>query len=309
MLARVAERIYWMSRYFERAENTARLTNVTSQVLMDLPKSIEFGWQQLLIITGSQRQFDARYDDTNERNVLKFMITDLNYLGSITGSIQAARENARTIRDILPKEGWNRINNLFLEVKSQATTAVLRRRRHDFLDYVISNIQSVTGLLAGTMSHDDGYSILRLGRNLERADMTTRIVDVRSANLLPDVNNLLPYENLQWMSVLNSLSAYQAYRQKVQSAVRRNDVLAFLLKETDFPRSFSHCVAEVLKCLQELPRNDQASAFARTIIEKVKKTRLGKLDTAALHQYVDKLQLQMAELHNLINKNYFEAPG
>lgn len=255
MLSRVAENIYWMARYIERAENTARLVMVNTNLLLDLPRGLQPEWQPIIEILGTEAVFLQNNEEFNERSVLKFLIADPQSPSSILYSLQLARENARTIRDIIPREGWEQVNDLYLMAKNNAASGYTKKGRYDYLKNIVLGAQTITGLLAGTMLHDIGYDFLKMGRNLERAEMTTRIIDVRSANLLEEHEGLAPYENIQWMSVLKSLTAYQMYRRTIQVRVRRKDVLKFLLKDKQFPRSFFHNLLEVKSCLQGLPRS------------------------------------------------------
>ena len=144
-------------------------------------------------------------------------------------------------------------------------------------------------MLSGTMSHDEAYDFLRIGRNLERADMTIRIIDVRTASLLPNKAELTPFENIQWMSVLKSLSAYQMYRRAMQVRVRRPAVLKFLLQTRDFPRAFYHCVCEVETALKHLPRKDKALDILAAAKQTVLKADLEQLEQQALHVFIDEL--------------------
>jgi uncharacterized alpha-E superfamily protein len=309
MLSRVAERIYWMARYLERAENTARIVNVNSNLLLDLPRSITLGWEPLINITGSKISFRRRRLVNKERNVVQFLISDLKNPGSLLNTLQYARENARTIRDIIPREAWEHINALYLSTKSELPGGLAQRRRFDFLGSVISGTQQITGLLAGTMLHDAGYYFLRMGRNLERADMTTRIIDVQASNLLPDnPEELLPYENIQWMSVLQSLSGYQSYRQKMQGRVHRGAVLGFLLQDKEFPRAFLHCLGEVGNCLGYLPRSDLLIAETNRIEKRVSKLDTERLQKQTIHEFIDSLQKELGKIHNMISRNYFIIP-
>lgn len=306
MLSRVAERIYWMARYLERAENIARIVNVNSNLLLDLPRTIRLGWEPLINITGSKTAFKRRRLAYKERNIVQFLISDLKNPSSLLSSLQYARENARTIRDLIPRESWEHVNALYLNTKSELPGGLAQRRRFDFLGSVISGTQQITGLLAGTMLHDQGYYFLRMGRNLERADMTTRIIDVQSTNLLPDnPEELLPYENIQWMSVLQSLSGYQSYRRKMQGRVDRSAVLGFLLQDREFPRSFAHCIGEVEDCLSYLPKNDLPLKDVNLLQQRVADVNTAKIQKLAMQKFIDSLQLQTGEFHNRISQTYF----
>jgi len=306
MLSRVAENLYWMARYIERAENTARLINVNTNLMLDLPKIAQPGWEPIIEILGAKEHFLSIHPDADERSVLRYLISDAQNPLSIISSLAMARENSRTIRDIIPREAWETINNLFMFARENSQKGVSIRGRHDYLRGVISGAQTMTGLLAGTMLHDEGYNFMKMGRNLERADMTTRIIDVRTANLLEDSHETLtPFENIQWMSVLKSLTGYQMYRRVVRFRIRRPDVLMFLLQEQRFPRSFYHAVREVEGCLLELPHHKDPVAEVKTLQDKVLKADPTKLKQEQLHRFIDRLQIGLAKVHNSIDKTYF----
>lgn len=313
MLSRVAENIYWMARYLERAENTARLIMVNTNLLLDLPKTNPLGWQPIVNILGCEKTYQEQQQDYNERTVLKFLISAPDNNNAILNSLRLARENARTIRDIIPREAWERINDLYQTARSNAPSGYYRKGRFDYLQSIILNVQTITGLLAGTMLHDMGYDFLKMGRNLERADMTTRIIDVRSADLLPEHEEMTPFENIQWMSVLKSLTAYQMYRRTIQERVSRPFVLRFLLKDKQFPRSFYHALLEVKDCLKHLKRNEPAVEVLNEVGKKVLRADQAILKQNELHQFIDELQLGLGELHDAISNTYFRqtqaAPG
>ena len=306
MLSRVAKELYWMSRHLERAENMARLINVTENLLMDLPVRIPFGWQSTIFITGGEDLFYKLYDKPDEKSVIRFIIAEKENASSLLSCISQARENVRTSRDIIPRECWEMLNDLHQFVKNNMSSALGRRGRNVYLNEIIGEVHQITGLLAGTMNHDEGYAFLKLGRNLERADMTTRIIDGRSANLI-DKNELLPFRNIQWVSVLKSLTAYQMYRQYSRTRVKGELVLKFLLQSEEFPRSFAHCIAEVKKCLDELPHNDEVLREIARLNRLNDNTDISKLANSGFHDHIDLLQTQLALVHNSIDKSYFLA--
>jgi uncharacterized alpha-E superfamily protein len=306
MLSRVASNIYWMARYIERAENTARLVNVNTHLLLDLPKKIRLGWEPIIDISSSRDEFYQLYNTADERSVVNFMVTDLKNPSSILSSLNLARENARTIRDIIPREAWEQINELYLQSKSDAATVLTHRHRYDYLRSVILGAQTITGLLAGTMTHDEGYNFLRMGRNLERADMTTRIIDVRSATLLPGMaEDLTPFENLQWVGVLKSLTAYQMYRREVRLRVSRPDVLRFLLQEERFPRALFHTLLEVESCLHTMPKHEKPLRLVKKLQRVLKNAKPQELKQEKLHEFIDVLQLGLITINDSIDKTYF----
>ncbi len=309
MLSRVAEHIYWMARYVERAEDTARVINVNAHLLLDLPRKLAFGWLPLIDICSNRALFEELYDDPTERNVVKFMVGETRNPGSIINSLYRARENARTVRDYIPREAWEQINEMYMQAKGQLTANLSQHRRFGYLRSIILASQQLTGLLAGTMTNDAGYYFLRMGRNLERADMTTRIIDVRSANLLPEQpGGLTPFENIQWMSVLKSMTAYQMYRRQVQGPVRRRDVLSFLFRDRYFPRAFYHCLCEVEICLQKLPRNDKPLQTVTQLENRIDQANVRELSQDELHEFIDDLQFALIQLHNEISDAYFSPP-
>ena len=305
MLSRVAENIFWMARYIERAENTARLIMVNTNLLLDLPKGIQLGWYPIIEILGCQENYRDLNEDFEERSVLKYLIADIHSTNSILYSLNQARENARTIRDIIPRESWEMINDLYFLAKTNAHSGYSKKGRYHYLKEIIQGAQTITGLLAGTMIHDMGYDFLKMGRNLERADMTTRIIDVRSADLLPEHEALTPFENIQWMSVLKSLTGYQAYRRALQVRVNRPDVLKFLLKQKKFPRSFYHALLEVKSCLKNLPRNEELIKQVNELGKTVLRVDQAILKQDELHQFIDELQLSLGRLHKGIAHHYF----
>jgi uncharacterized alpha-E superfamily protein len=309
MLSRVAETVYWLGRYVERAENTARIVNVNANLLMDLPKGMAPGWQPLITITGSEAMFKKRYAGYEERHVVRFLLGDAENSSSLISSLRRARENARTIRDILPREAWEAINELYLFARDNLQSGLSKRGRYAYLRGIFSSVYSIAGLLDGTMNHGVGYDFLQIGRNLERADMTTRIVDVRSASLLPEETaGRRPFENIQWVSVLNSLSAYQMYRRSMQVRVRRADVLRFLLLNSAFPRSVYRCVVEVEGCISRLPHNEPPLRALGRLKRTLQGSDVGALVQAELHEFIDQIQLGLGAVHGEIATSYFLVP-
>jgi len=305
MLSRVAESIYWMARYLERAENTARMVMVNANLLLDLPKGAQPEWQPLVTITGATDQFEAKGRRYEERAVVMFLLGDRDYSGSVINSLRAARENARTIRDIMPREAWEQINELNIYARDNLDAGLSKRGRHLYLKRLILGVQTITGMFSGTMTKGQGYQFLVMGRSIERADMTTRIIDVRSADLLEDSPDLRPFRTIQWVSVLKSLTAYQMYRQSRQARVTRSEVLRFLFQDTDFPRSVFHCVTSVERGADRLPRHDgvlrQCGRLKRMLVD----SDVGALRQDHLHEFVDSIQLNLAELHTEIARTWF----
>ena len=308
MLSRVAENLYWLGRYVERAENTGRIVVVNAHLLLDLPRGIAPGWEPLIDITGSREHFVEHYDDFGERNVVRFLLGDTQYPGSLLSSLAFARENSRTIRDYLPREAWELVNELYWYARDELSSGLSKRGRHAYLKHVSRELHSLNGLLIGAMNHDAGLRFMTIGRLLERADMTTRIIDVRSASLLPEATpELRPFENIQWMSVLKSLTAYQMYRRKMQVRVRRADALRFLLLDDEFPRAVYCCVQGADRYISLLPRSDAPRRQVARVGRLVQGGDVAALASSndALHAFIDEVQLGLADVHTEIERTWF----
>lgn len=306
MLSRVAENIYWMARYVERAENTARLVSVNSFLLLDLPRGIAPGWAQLVAITGSHADFKSRFDDSNERSVVKFLIGDSGNPSSIISSLDAARENVRTVREILPRMAWEQLTELYHFAKDNLASGLTKKGRHDYLTGIVAGSQRLVGMLNSTMMRDEAYDFMRIGANLERADMTTRIIDVRSANLLPNgTSEWDPFEGIQWMSVLKSLTAYHAYRRKLQARVQREAVLSFLFLDSQFPRSVQHCLVAAEESLGNLPLRSETMRELRGLGKRLRQSDVESLEQGELHEFIDDLQMGLHQVHHAIAAAYF----
>jgi len=306
VLSRVAENIYWMARHIERAENTARLIQVNTFLLLDLPKGVAPGWMPLLTITGAADLFFRRYKEAGERQVTKFLIGDDDNPGAILPALQIARENCRTIRDIVPRESWELINELFLHSRDNLSHGLTKSGRHHYLNQVITASQTLAGMLMGTMNHDVDYHFLRVGHSLERADMTSRIIDVCTANVLPEQpGETTNYGNIQWMGILKSLSAYQMYRRSMQVRIQRDTVLKFLFQNHEFPRSILYCINEVENGINQIGSDRSTLQVLEHIKTNLRNSNVATLEPVELHAYVDDLQCDLIRLHNSLAQAYF----
>jgi uncharacterized alpha-E superfamily protein len=306
MLSRVAETIYWIGRYQERAENTARLITVNTNLMLDLPPKVAPGWDALINLLGCYAVYLERHPEFTERRVANFLISDESNPSSIISILSALRESARTIREILPREAWESINSYYQTALERKQSSFSRQGRQSYLQHIIAGSQLMTGLLAGSMNHDTAYYFLNLGRKLERADMTTRIIDVRSENPIPEeAPELAPFEDILWMSMLKSLSAHQMYRQHMQVRINRKDVLQFLFRTEGFPRSICYCTENIRFNLSRLPKNRTPLKVVKQIDERLMEMSMEKMDNKVLHDFIDDLQIDFASLHDAISKAYF----
>ncbi len=308
MLSRVAENLYWMTRYMERAEDTARLINAVTLMVLDIPGEVRFRWDTLLKVAGLDHIFAGHYQQADEASVMKFLIRDENNPSSIMTCIRHARENTRTFREVLPRECWEWINELYLYGRKHLLHDFDRRHRYDALQAVIRQRQSIVGSLAGTMSRDAAYQFLRMGRNLERADMTTRILDVSYAVLLPDGGPASEqYGDLVWMNILKALSGYQMFRRYVSVHATSTRVIDFMLTDVAFPRTVMHCLNEITDVLNQLPHPGAPMTAVNDVRRLVERVDTATLTTQGLNDLLDETQAGLACIDAALQRQYFRT--
>lgn len=309
MLSRVAENLYWMARYIERAENGARLVSAHANLLLDLPRHANPGWEPLIAITGGGEAYRKTTEGYAERDVVNWLLRERTNPGSILSSLTAARENCRTMRDVLPRLAWEYVNELYLAVEAATRKAPSKQARPQLLKQVVSGAQAISGLLAGTMNHDEGYEFLCIGGNLERADMTTRIIDVSCHQLIAGEDaGLRPFDNILWTSVLKSLTGYHMFRRATGTRVARPAVLRFLFQSAVFPRSFHHAIHAVERSAHKLPNPAPLLARTAALERMVQRADLEQLGAGELSAFVDTLQIGLGQLHDQLYECYFAPP-
>ena len=309
LLSRVAEAVYWAGRHLERAEATARLVHIHTKLFLDLPKAAGVGWTPLLAVTGSGEAFRHRHPEASEEQVVGFLATDAEHQGSIVASIAQAHANLRVTQAILPSEAWEVLNQLHSWAAQTRHQAVDRRTRLGWTSQLIRQCQLLSGLLEGTMSHDDTYAFLEIGRALERADMTTRVLDVQAGILVGQRDGATPYADLTWMGVLRSLSAHQMFRRTAGSTVTGPAALRFLLRDPQFPRSVERCLIEISRALLELCRHNGPMAGCAEVQQLLEQAELDGLGATGLHDFADRLQQGLGALHDLLVATYFLEPS
>jgi uncharacterized alpha-E superfamily protein len=227
-------------------------------------------------------------------------------MGSLFSSLSAARENIRTSRDLLPDEAWEQVNEIYLFVKNNIDSIHNRSNRVALLKEILKGCQRFTGLLSGYMSHNNPYRFIRLGKNIERADMTSRILDLASLLLAESrSDDMRQYETILWVNILKSLNAQLMYRQQVRSSVNGDDVLNFLLLNTNLPRSVSCCITGIADCVNELPNSDGLPEELVKLEAYVKAIDTRGATQAQLRAVLDDLQNKLGELHGRIANNWF----
>lgn len=310
MLSRAAESLYWMARYLERAENTARLINATQQLLLDLPQGASFGWRALTSIVGLDKLFQQSYAEPDETSVVDFLMASQRNPGSIQSCIRFARENCRTMRDVLPRDLWESVNTMYLASRRYSQPGLGRKERRQMLEELIYDRNAVSGVLANCMSHDVAYQFIGLGEHIERADMTTRILDIHSAILMPRQGGSAEL-GLLWVGVLNSLSGLQMYRRHAARAgsgdggITGGRVLRYLISDPFFPRSVVYCLDAIETNLAELPHNVDPLRALRPARRRTDSVAIEDLALLDQHEFLDSVQSDLAHIHTAIAREYF----
>jgi len=313
MLARVADSIYWMSRYVERAENVARFIEVNLNLMLDLPVGSAQQWQPLVDTTGDAAEFAKRYGIATQRNVIQFLTFDHESANSIRSCLRAARENARSVREIISSEMWEQLNEFYLMVNS--ADAENQTDPQDLFASVRMAGHLFTGVTDATMTHNESWNFCRLGRMLERADKTSRILDVKYFLLLPTAADVgTTSDDIQWAAVLRSASAFEMYR-KSHGRIARDRIVHFLLFEKEFPRAIQYCLVrarESVHAISGTPEGMFRYPVERLLGELCSELAYARIETiilAGLHEYLDRLQTKMNEVGNGISETFFAARG
>jgi uncharacterized alpha-E superfamily protein len=304
-----------MSRYLERAANTARLIEINLLYLLEaedaLPVTAQ--WKPLLSITVSDEAYAQCYDGAaiSAHKVIQFMTQERKNPNGIRTSLRLARENARVVRDRISKEMWEAMNELWLQVDRQLATPLVPERAASVYATVRNGVARFHGLTANTMMRGEGWGFYLLGTLLERADMTARILDVKYHLLLPDmalVGSALDY--YQWAALLKSLSGFEAYRRKYHAGLRPIDVAEFLIFEPDFPRSLRFSIQRMRDALRKIGAGDLSNATETAIRRLEEYLEHGSAEQVfrdGLHEYLEAFLEQISQLHAALAAEYFEA--
>jgi uncharacterized alpha-E superfamily protein len=313
MLARVAESIYWMSRYVERAENVARFIEVNLNLMLDLPVGAAQQWQPLVATTGDAAEFAKRYDTASQRNVIQFLTFDQDNVNSILSCLRAARENARGVREIISSEMWEQVNEFYLMV--QSADAGSRTDPQDLCASVRLAGHLFTGVTDATMTHNESWNFCRLGRMLERADKTSRILDVKYFLLLPTAADVgTTSDDIQWAAVLRSASAFEMYR-KAHGRIAPERIVEFLLFEREFPRSIQYCLVRARQSVHAISGTPvgmfrhPVERLLGELCSELAYARVEVIITAGLHEHLDRLQTKMNQIGSAIAETFFAARG
>lgn len=310
MLSRVADSIYWLNRYIERADNVARFVDVNLNLMLDLPLGVSQQWEPLVLTTGDLKLFEKRYGQVTADNVIQFLTFDASYPNSILSCLQSARENARSIREIISSEMWEQVNGFYLMVK-EASQRSVRTPLPNFFTQTKLASHRFAGVMDATMTHNEGWHFGQMGRLIERADKTARILDVKYFYLLPSVEWVgTPLDQIQWISLLRSVSAYEMYR-KCQRRITPNSVAEFLILNPQFPRSIHFCLKEVEHCMHSItgtPVGTWSNSAERSIgklCAELSYLTMEDVIEVGLHEFLDQMQKRINEVGTKIWETFF----
>src|SRR5436190_15919812 len=315
MLSRVADSLYWMSRYIERAENNARIAEVNLQMLLDLTNQQEADpnqqWDPIISSLEENELFSSLYPKPDGRAALDFVSLQKKNPNSIVSCLTRARENARTTSEQISSEMWEQINRLYLFVRSDTAKRLVRASPYEFFKRVITGSHLFQGITDATMTHAEGWDFIRIGKLLERADCTSRILDVKYHILLPSGEKVGGnVDTIQWMSVLKSCSALEAYRKVYVDQVAPWRVAEFIITQPTFPRSVRFCVDYFDAALHHISGSsetkyaNEAERLSGRLRSELDYATIGDIFKFGLHEYLEQIQERLVEINVAIQATY-----
>ncbi len=313
MLSRTADSLFWMSRYIERAESTARMLDVTFQVslLPQSPRLRSQGWHSLLASTELRQQFDARFDALNGRNVLEFMTRDADNPASIYSCLRAARECARAVRGSLTTEVWETCNITWLELQRRLPGLALHADPREFFDWVKFRSHLSRGVVAGTMLRDEALAFLGLGAHLERADNTARLLDVAFIDTGDEAQASAEagdtsLDFYRWSALLHSVSGFETYRKVYRDVLTPARVAELLIFHPGMPRSLRCTMDDVIRCLEDVAteRSIETLRRARVIRAGIETGAVQGLLERGMHGFLTDFLDRVADLGNRISQDF-----
>ena len=313
MLSRTADHLFWMSRYTERAENTARMLDVNYQTSL-LPQSAavaRVGWQGLLSISELLSTYNAKYGDIVQRDVMEFMVKDEENPSSIISCLRAARENARAVRGSLTTEAWETQNQTWLEARRMLRDGEFERDPAQFFDWVKFRSHLSRGVTLGTMLQDEAFNFLRLGTFLERADNTARLVDVKFHAVESDFFGTASekdqeYDFYHWSSILRSVSGFEIFRKVYRDVIKPERVADLLILRADMPRSLHASLVEVVSNLAQVSNDQSAETQRRAgkLLADLQYARIDEILATGLHAFLTQFLDRVNELGMRISRDF-----
>ena len=305
MLSRHAENLYWLGRYVERAEDTARMLDVTYHNLLESPPAVEAtAWRELLEVLYLDGVYDGALDGPD---VSSYLVTDRENPGSILSAVVQARDNARGLRDRISTELWEAINRFYLDLTRIRVRLGFERGAYEVFRFVRTQCQLVSGVASQTMPRDEGYRFIVLGWMLERAEMSCRLLAVRYARLAASGGDQGFHA---WVSVLKSVSAYEAYLKAHEASLDPSKVLAFLLLNPEFPRSVLYCLRQVEAQIEVLTGAGQQTKVERAVGRVRARAEFCDIErvlNGGLDQFLEELQGEIYEVGEEVDAHFFRA--
>ncbi len=317
MLSRVADSLYWMSRYVERAENNARIAEVNLELLLDLTNQKDVDprqqWSPIISSLEENDLFASLYTDPDGRAAIDFVALQKENPNSIYSCLALARENARTTREQISSEMWEQVNRLYLFVSGEPAREMLSSSPYEFFKRVIAGSHLLQGVGDATMTHGEGWDFIRIGKFLERADCTSRILDIKYHVLLPSGESVGGnVDTIHWMAVLRSCSALEAYRKAYVDQVAPWKVAEFLILHPDFPRSIRFSVESLDAALHrisgasETHYANEAERLSGRLRSDLIYATIGDIFKFGLHEYLETVQKRMVEINDAMHAAYCE---
>ncbi len=315
MLSRTADHLFWMSRYTERAENTARMLSVSyeTSMLPMRPGGAVGAWQGVLSISELIPAYQARYRDITRENVLFFMVADESNPASIISCLRAARENARAVRGVLTTEVWETQNQTWLGLRNHLQEGALGKDPGQLFEWVKYRSHLSRGVALGTMLQDEAFNFLRLGTFLERADNTARLLDVRFHAIQRDYHGVdaqrkgvQPFDFYHWSALLRSVSAFEVYRKVYRDVITPERVAELLVLRADMPRSLHASMREVVFNLKAVAHEgaEESLRKAGRLLTDVQYSRIDEILDTGLHAYLTHFLDRVNQLGEVITKDY-----
>jgi uncharacterized alpha-E superfamily protein len=306
----VADSVFWMARYIERAENVARFIDVNHNLSLELGDELGDQWAPLVYTTGDYEAFFKRYQDASRENVLRFLAFDKDNPNSILSCVSSARENARTARETISSDMWEELNRFYLLVRDAVNSGA--SGDYEFFAQVKRASNLLIGTTDTTMSHGEAWNFVRMGRLFERADKTTRIVDVKYYILLPQVADVgTTLDVVQWSALLRSTSALEMYRRQ-HGRIQPNKVIDFLLLDRFFPRSFRYCVGGAEDSLHAITGTPEGTFGNRAeqqlgrLRSELDFTSIDDVINSGLHEFIDDVQDRLNHTGEAIYQCFFQ---
>ena len=313
MLSRTADHLFWMSRYTERAENTARMLDVNYQTSL-LPQSTgvaQVGWQGLLSISELSPDYESKYGAISARDVMDFMVRDEKNSSSIISCLKNARENARAVRGTLTTEVWETQNQTYLEIFRMLRNGDFERDPGQFFEWVKFRSHLSRGVTVGTMLQDEALHFMRLGTFLERADNTARLVDVKFHAVQSDFYGAASakdqeYDFYHWSAILRSVSAFEIYRRVYRNVIKPERVAELLILRADMPRSLAASLNGVVSNLQMVTDDQTCETVRRAgkLNADLQYARIDEILATGLHAYLTQFLDRVNELGANISRDF-----